>query len=94
MDTLTHAGRELLQAKILWKDNTDAIKDFEWSAFFVELFLSLFLSLSLSRFLFRNIFSFGKKKSKGRDSKKSFGCTLSLFRTQKMRRTERKRFVV
>ena len=30
MDTLTHAGRELLQAKRLWKDNTDAIKDFEW----------------------------------------------------------------
>jgi len=81
MDTLTHAGRELLQAKILWKDNTDAIKDFEWSAFFVELFFSLFLSLSLSRFLFRNIFSFGKK-SKRRDSKKSFGCTLSLLKDE------------
>jgi hypothetical protein len=74
MDTLTHAGRELLQAKILWKDNTDAIKDFEWSAFFVELFLSLFLSLSLSRFLFRNIFSFGKKKAKVEIRKKVLGA--------------------
>ena len=58
-------------------------------------FFSLFFSLFLSLVFYFEIYSLlEKKKSKGRDSKKSFGCTLSLFRTQKMRRTERKRFVV